>query len=369
MNVIFVQILNMPYNTMKKKIKIIIIGCGKIAHHYIKIIRSKKINNFKLVGFFDIDINKASLFAKKFYSKAFTNLDKMLDETNSDLAIILSPSGLHYAHTKKVLKKKINVLVEKPAALIPSQVKELSILAKKKKLLYVVAFQNRLNLSIVCLKEAINKKRFGKIITSSINLRWCRFQKYYNDDWHGTWKHDGGVINQQALHHIDALNWLIGPVNSVCAKMSNQLNKLEAEDTTVAIMKLKNGGLCTLEATTAARPRDFEASISIVGEKGMVKIGGIALNKIETWEFLSKKKEDKFIPKKFSEKVKNGYGNSHPKLIQKTLNELRKNKKKSPISVSHVIESTKLIHALYSSEENKKWIHLRDMPISKRLGK
>ena len=106
MNVIFVQILNMPYNTMKKKIKIIIIGCGKIADHYIKIIRSKKINNFKLVGFFDIDVNKASLLAKKFCSKAFTNLDKMLDETNPDLAIILSPSGLHYAHTQKVLKKK-----------------------------------------------------------------------------------------------------------------------------------------------------------------------------------------------------------------------------------------------------------------------
>ena len=352
-----------------KKITTVIIGCGKIANHYIKIIRSKKINNCKLVGFFDIDINRASAFAKKFFSKAFTNLDKMLDATNPDLAIILTPSGLHYTHTKQVLKKKINVLVEKPAALIPSQVKELSILAKKKKLLYVVAFQNRLNLSIICLKEAINKKRIGKIITSSINLRWCRLQKYYNDDWHGTWKHDGGVINQQALHHIDALNWLIGPVNSVCAKMSNQLNKLEAEDTTVAIMKLKNGGLCTLEATTAARPRDFEASISIVGEKGMVKVGGIALNKIETWEFLSAKKRDRLIPKKFSEKVKNGYGNSHLPLIRKTLDALRNNKKRSPISVSHVISSTKLIHALYSSEENKKWVHLQDMPVSKRLGK
>ena len=114
-----------------KKITIVIIGCGKIADHYIKIIRSKKINNCKLVGFFDIDINRASAFAKKFFSKAFTNLDKMLDATNPDLAIILTPSGLHYTHTKQVLKKKINVLVEKPAALIPSQAKELSILAKK----------------------------------------------------------------------------------------------------------------------------------------------------------------------------------------------------------------------------------------------
>ena len=151
--------------------------------------------------------------------------------------------------------------------------------------------------------------------------------------------------------------------------MSNQLNKLEAEDTTVAIMKLKNGGLCTLEATTAARPRDFEASISIVGEKGMVKVGGIALNKIETWEFLSAKKRDRLIPKKFSEKVKNGYGNSHLPLISKTLDALRYNKKRSPISISHAISSIELIHALYSSEENKKWVYLRDMPISKRLGK
>ena len=352
-----------------KKIKIVIIGCGKIASHYIKIFKSKKIKNFKLVGFFDTNITKASLLAEKFASKAFTNLEKMLDETTPNLAIILTPSGLHYTHTKQVLNKKINVLVEKPAALIPSQAKKLNILAKKKKLLYVVAFQNRLNLAINCLKEAINKKRFGKIITSSINLRWCRLQEYYDDGWHGTWKHDGGVINQQAIHHIDALNWLIGPVSSVCSKMSNQLNKLEAEDTTVAIMKLKNGGLCTLEATTAARPRDFEASISIVGEKGMVKIGGIALNKIETWEFLLAKKKDKLIPKKFSEKVKNGYGNSHLPLISKTLDALRYNKKRSPISISHAISSTELIHALYSSEENRKWVYLQDMPISKRLGK
>ena len=118
-----------------KKIKIVILGCGRIASHYVKIFKSKKINNCKLVGFFDININKASFFAKKFSTKAFANLDKMLDETITDLAIILTPSGLHYAHTKQVLKKKINVLVEKPAALIPSQVIELSMLAKKKKII------------------------------------------------------------------------------------------------------------------------------------------------------------------------------------------------------------------------------------------
>ena len=110
-------------------------------------------------------------------------------------------------------------------------------------------------------------------------MRWCRLQDYYEDGWHGTWKYDGGVINQQAIHHVDALNWLLGPVDSLTATITNRLNNLEAEDTLVSIMKFENGALGTIEATTAARPEDFEASLSVVGENGMVLVGGIALNK------------------------------------------------------------------------------------------
>ena len=164
----------------------------------------------------------------------------------------------------------------------------------------VVAFQNRFNKAIQYIKEAIDKKRFGKIVTSAVVLRWCRYQNYYEDGWHGTWLNDGGVISQQI--RMNALNWLIGPLR-IYVHLKLELNKLQAEDTHVSIIKLNDGSLSTIEATTAARPRDFEASISIIGEKGMAKVSGIALNEIVEWELL-KKKSDKLIKKNYSQILK-----------------------------------------------------------------
>ena len=213
------------------------------------------------------------------------------------------------------------------------------------------------------------QKRFGKIVSCSVRLRWCRFQEYYNDEWHGKWASDGGVINQQAIHHIDAYNWIVGPVEKVCSISANQLNRLEAEDTLVAILKLKNGGLGTIEATTAARPEDFEASISIVGEKGMAEVGGIALNHIKTWKFIDKIDDDSKVIQKYSQDVPTGYGLSHITLLEKIIDILLKNEKKNIISAQETILSTKLIHALYKSDEIKKWVNLDEKPTSKRLGK
>ena len=153
----------------------------------------------------------------------------------------------------------------------------------KMNLMLGVVYQNRLNPAIQFLKNELNKGVFGKIITASIRLRWARYQDYYEDEWHGTWKQDGGVINQQAIHHVDVMNWLCGPVTEVCATGGNLINNLEAEDTMVGIIKFKNGSFGTIEATTGLRPKDQEASISIVGDKAIATVGGIALNKIEKW--------------------------------------------------------------------------------------
>jgi predicted dehydrogenase len=234
--------------------------------------------------------------------------------------------------------------------------------------MYGVAFQNRFNPAIIALEKAINANRFGKIITATIRLRWCRFQEYYEDGWHGTWAQDGGVINQQAIHHVDAINWLIGPIVSVSATISNRLNKLEAEDTLVAIMRFSNGALGTIEATTAARPEDFEASLSVVGEKGMALIGGIALNKVKTWEFIEPTEEDKRVPEKYSQEVKTGYGISHGPLLQKVIDSLRNDCITPPISASDSIQTTRFVHAIYRSDELQGWVSLSDNPISTRLG-
>ncbi len=352
-----------------KIINIGVVGCGRVAQHYKKIFDSGVVTGFNLVGFCDIKIDKASLLANEYNATFFSSLPNLLKNCNLDLVLILSPSGLHYEHTKIALEFGCNVLVEKPISMVPSEAEELCKLASKNNLMYGIAFQNRLNPAIIELSKAIEAKRFGKIITATIRLRWCRFQDYYDDEWHGSWSQDGGVINQQAIHHVDALNWLFGPASSVSATITNRLNDLEAEDTLVAIIKFENGSLGTIEATTAARPEDFEASLSVVGEKGMALIGGIALNKVEQWKFIEPIKEDKTVFERSSQEVETGYGLSHGPLLQKVINALRKGQITPPISAVDAIKTTKFVHALYRSDEIKGWVKLKDNPISKRLGK
>ncbi len=351
-----------------KKLNIAILGCGRVALHYYKIFKLNKILNIKIVAVCDTNIDKAKAFANKYKSKHFKYLNQMIKQVKIDLLIVCTPSGSHFENAHYALNKNINVLVEKPITMIPDHGEKLINIAKKKGLYFGVAFQNRYNKAIKCLKDAFIKKRFGKIVTISIVLRWCRYQEYYNDGWHGTWKNDGGVINQQAIHHVDVLNWIFGPIKSVNALIGNRLNRLQAEDTFVSSIKLKNGALCTFEATTASRPKDYEASVTVNGEKGYAKIGGIALNEIIYWDFKRKKQKDKFVKKRYSQKFDNGYGLSHLELIKHSLKEILK-KKKDYSDTYSALATTKIIHAFYSSAEQKKMVSIDNNPKSKKLGK
>lgn len=351
-----------------KEINIAFVGCGKVANHYKSLINKKEIKNINISGAFDLKEESAKLFSKNFCNNHYSDLVEMINKAKIDLAIICTPSGLHFEQAKILIEKKINILVEKPLTLTPNQSVLLNQLAKDNGVLLNVAFQNRLNPSIQILKKTFSNGRFGKIVTATVRLRWCRKQEYYNDEWHGKWSNDGGVINQQAIHHIDAFNWIVGPVQKVCSISANQLNKLEAEDTLVSVLKLENGGLGTIEATTAARPDDFEASISIVGEKGMAEIGGVALNEVKKWKFVDAVEEDKYVFKKYSQDVPNGMGYGHLTLLKKVLDTIENGENKPTISAEESIKTTKLIHAIYKSDEEKKWINLTENPVSSRLG-
>jgi len=353
---------------MNDKVNIGVIGCGRVANHYKKILDSGAVSGWDMVGFCDLLEYKAKDLAKHFNTKSYDSFHELIVNARPELVLILTPSGMHYENTKFALEQGCNVLVEKPITMLPQQAQELDSIAKKKDLMYGVAFQNRLNPAIIALEKAIKEDRFGKIITATIRLRWCRYQDYYEDGWHGTWRQDGGVINQQAIHHVDAMNWLLGPVKAVNATITNRLNNLEAEDTLVSIVKFNNGALGTIEATTAARPEDYEASLSVVGEKGMVLIGGIALNKIETWKFIEPMEGDKNIKQNLSQEVDTGYGISHAPMLQAVIDALQNNSIIPPVSAGDAVATTELIHALYKSDEIQGWVNLEDNPISERLG-
>lgn len=350
-------------------IRIGILGCGRVVQkRYVEVFQNE-LSGVKITIACDHIKEKADYVSKLLECRSSYNEMDLISSSDLDVVLICTESGKHYDHALAALNAGKHVIVEKPPALIPQEVVDLDRIARKKNLMFAVIFQNRFNPAMIKLKETYDSNRFGKIVLATIRLRWCRYQDYYEDGWHGTWKMDGGVINQQAIHHIDALQWVCGKVDEVCANTGNLLNNLEAEDTITALTKFKSGAMGVIEATTAARPEDFEASMSIVGEEGMVVIGGIALNKIKTWNFVHTKEEDKNIPSLYSFDVPTGYGLSHGPLLQEIVNRLTKGDIIPPISGKDSLPAVSLVHALYSSDENRSWVKLDDSPISNRLGK
>ena len=350
-------------------ITVAIVGAGRVAQHYRTILDSGAVSGWRISGICDVQADRAASLAGHFGCPSFTEYESMLGRCRPGLVLVLTPSGLHYEHARVALERGLHVLVEKPLTMLPSDGRELARLARSRGLMCGVVFQNRLNPAIRCLREALLEGRFGTIVTATVRLRWCRYQDYYEDGWHGTWASDGGVINQQAIHHVDALNWLLGPVDSVSATTANRLNRLEAEDTMVAVVRFSSGAVGTIEATTAARPQDVEASLSVVGERGTAVVGGIALNAVQLWRFVEPAPNDDDAPRRCSQEVPNGYGLGHGPLLQQVIDALIEGRTDPPVSAEDGIRTTELVHALYRSDEVGGWVRLVDRPVSDRLGR
>jgi UDP-N-acetyl-2-amino-2-deoxyglucuronate dehydrogenase len=348
--------------TNKKKIKVAIIGAGRISEHHLKAI--KKNRAFELVAICDLDKEKAHNFGKKYKVPFYTNYNQMLIQKKIDIVAIMTPSGSHYEHCKDILLKyKKNLIIEKPTFLKPSQVKEIYIIANKNKNKIFPVFQNRFNKSIQKIKKEINKNKIGKINIVNIRVRWCRTQKYYElSPWRGTFSHDGGVLTNQGIHHIDLLRYLIGEVTEVYSKMETLGVNVEVEDTALALFKFKNNAVGSMEITTSARPRDFEASISILGSKGMVQIGGLAVNEIQIYS------PDQKICSKYSEKIPDAYGFGHFELYNQIYLSMIKNRS-FIISGEDCFKTILLLNAFYVSNEKKKNIVIKNNLESKKLGR
>ena len=349
---------------LNKNIKFGIIGCGRIFAKHYEIFAKNIISNTELVAICDLKKKNLDKINNKKLIK-FQSFEKILNIKNIDTIIILTESGNHFNIAKQALLKKKNIIVEKPLCLKIKEISELIKISKKVKKKIFVIMQNRFNNPIQIAKRYIEKKKFGKIINITARVRWSRYQKYYNQaSWRGTWKYDGGALTNQGIHHIDLLYYLGGPIKESFAFSSRRLAKIQTEDNAVAVLKFKSGALGTLEVTTATRPRDLEGSISILGEKGTLIVGGFAANKIELCEF--KNKKNNMIKKQFSENPKNVYGFGHQKIYQEIIKELR-GKKNQAIQAQESIESLKILHSLYTSIESKKKISLNQKNFTNML--
>ena len=348
---------------MNKIINVAIIGAGRIAEHHLKAI--KKINGFRLIAICDLNKDKAYSFSQKYNVPYYLNYNQMLcEKMDINIVAIMTPSGCHYEHCKDILLKyKKDLIIEKPTFLKPSHVKEIYKIAKKIGVKIFPVFQNRFTNSIQKIKKEIKLNKIGKINIVNVRVRWCRPQRYYNlAPWRGTFSHDGGALTNQGIHHIDLLRYLIGDVKEVNSKMHTFGAKIEVEDTALALFKFHNGAAGSLEITTAARPKDYEACISILGSKGMVEIGGLAVNEISIYT------PDPKVCNKFSEKIPNAYGFGHYELYNQIYYSMSQNKK-FIVSEEDCFQTILLLNAFYVSNEIKKNIIINKKIESKKLGR
>ena len=346
-------------------LKVAVIGCGRITGHHLKSIQ--KVHGIRITAVCDFNLQKAKDYTKKYNIKYFYNFDEMLTKVNDiDIVAIITPSGMHYEQATAILKKyKKHLIIEKPLFLKPSHVKKVYSLAKRYKCKIFPVFQNRYNKSVMRLKRAINNGELGKIRITNVRLRWCRSERYYKmSKWRGTFSHDGGALSNQGIHHLDLLRYLAGEIKEISVFMKTQGAKIEVEDTAVAAFNYYNGAVGTLEVTTAARPKDFEASISIVGSKGLAQIGGSAVNELQI--FTPKEKDCK----KFSQKIPNNYGFGHIQLYKNIVKTFSKRKKFDfPVNERDSFNTTKLLNAFYRADEINKKVNVFSIKESKRLGR
>ena len=352
-------------------IRFALLGCGRIARKHAEILVSGQVEGAALVGVCDVDEARARVFGSKYHIPWFTDKHQMMTSlgVGVDAAIILTPSGSHSRHCIELAAYGKHLVVEKPMALTLPDADAMIRACDAAGIKLFVVKQNRYNLPVQKLRMAIDEGRFGKLVLATVRVRWCRTQEYYDQDsWRGTWAQDGGVFSNQASHHVDLLEWMVGDVESVFAKSATALVNIEAEDTGVVIVKFTNGALGLIEATTATRPHDLEGSISILGERGSVEIGGFAVNQMKTWNFVDSRPEDEEVVNEYRENPPNVYGFGHVRYLQHVVDCLRDG---GPALVDGLEgrKSLELISAIYESIETRREVNLRFAPQHGRLGR
>ena len=343
-------------------------GCGRIAKRHSELLGFSQIDGAKLVSVCDNVIDRANKIAEQFNVTAYEDMDEMMKSESIDVVVVLTPSGLHAEHVINLSKYGKHIMVEKPMALTIEDTENMIYACDANNIKLFVIKQNRFNVPVVKLKEALDAGRFGKLTMGTVRVRWARHQAYYDQDsWRGTWAMDGGVLTNQASHHVDMLEWMMGDVESVFAKMTTALANVETEDTAIVTLKFKNGALGIIEATTATRPANLEGSISILGENGTVVVGGVAVNEMQTWAFEDVEDGDSTVLEEFSVNPPNVYGFGHQAYYEHAVDCIE-NGSANLVDGLQGRKSIELISAIYESAETGKEVFLKFQPKHCRLG-
>ncbi|MDP6785625.1 MAG: Gfo/Idh/MocA family oxidoreductase [Rhodospirillales bacterium] len=350
-------------------LNVAVIGCGRVAGHHCTFV--KALDGVSLIAVCDLVAEKAKAFGDEFAVPWFTDYHAMMQaHPEIDTVAVITPSGMHSEHALDIIERYAkNVIVEKPTFMRPEQLITAYEAAERHGVAIFPVFQNRHNKAVGRVRRALQGGELGDIRVMNVRVRWCRPQRYYDlAAWRGTLSHDGGALTNQSIHHVDLLRHLGGEVSRVNATMRTLGSEIEAEDTAVATFTYQSGAVGSLEATTAARPDDFEASLSIVGSLGLAQIGGIGVNELQVFtpepDACADNSED-FLGIKGQGAV---YGYGHRQMYEDILAFARQGTP-YPVSRDDCLNTLKLLHAFYRSDEDGGWVDVATGAASARLGR
>ena len=355
--------------TRGQPIRVALIGCGRIAGHHCQSIRAAE--DVELAAICDIVAERARDYADKHQVPWFTNYhDMMRDVPDIDVVAVITPSGMHLEHARDVMARYgTHMIVEKPTFMRHDQLEAAYEEAKNRGVHIFPVFQNRYNKAVRRVKRAIDEGELGDIRIVSVRVRWCRPQRYYDlAPWRGTFSHDGGALTNQGIHHVDLIRHLGGEVARVNALMRTLGADIEVEDAVVSTFEYANGAIGNLEVTTAARPDDFEASISLVGSKGLAQIGGIAVNELQIFTpdpAQCAENSEEFLGIEGHGAV---YGYGHFAMYQDIRAALA-DERAYPVSREDCLGTISLLNAFYRSDEAGGWVDVDPRQSSERLGR
>ncbi len=352
---------------MNSPVRFALIGCGRIAPKHTGALA--KIPQAQLACVCDLVEAKARAIGGELCVPSYVDYHDMLAREHVDIVNVCTESGNHARVAIEVMKRfGCNVIVEKPMALRLADADAMVDVARDACVRLFTVKQNRFNAPIQLLKHALDQGRFGRVLMITSRVRWHRTQDYYDQaPWRGTWAQDGGCIANQAIHYVDMMQWLGGPVSSVYAVSRRCLHRMEAEDAAAATWQFTSGALGAFEATTCASPKDLEGSISVLGEKGEVEIAGFAVNQVRTWAFADERPEDQQI-QAASYVPDSVYGFGHEALFRSVIESLETGEP-NMLEGPEGRKALELVTAMYESMETDTSVKLGTSYPHSRLGR
>jgi UDP-N-acetyl-2-amino-2-deoxyglucuronate dehydrogenase len=348
--------LTSPLAITDRKIRVAIVGCGRISKSHFSALTNHG-DNLELVGVCDADPMRMAQAASQYGVPGFITLGELLSESDTDVVVLATPSGLHARQAIEAAEAGRHVVTEKPMATRWGDGRRMvEAFDRAGRRLFVVK-QNRTNTTLQLLKRTAEKHRFGRIFMIAINVFWTRPQEYYDSEgWRGRWEFDGGALMNQASHYVDLLDWIGGPVESVQAYTATLARNIEVEDTGVAGIKWRSGALGSLSVTMLTYPKNLEGSITVLGEKGTARIGGLALNEVKHWEFDSHDPDDdKAQESSYSTSTVYGFGHT---LYYQNMIEVLRGKCEPETDGREGLRSLELLTAMYISARDGRRVSL-----------